>query len=206
MSSKKTRDRTPEELAVKKSEFLKICDILDELKINYFLQTGVLLGAVRDQDFIKWDWGVDISVFYDEFINQIDQLAESLVDAGFEIIRINKKDDDLKIYFRGKYPKEVIGYTVFAWNYSESKDVFWRREYSVPSKFLNNLSSIDFFGRQFKCPNNPEEYLTHAYGNWRIPLRTSDKTLYNSNEYYKISFLKQFKEKIKKIYSILKKR
>ena len=38
MDLKKCRDRTPEELIVKKNEFLKICDILDDLNINYFLQ------------------------------------------------------------------------------------------------------------------------------------------------------------------------
>ena len=46
----KVRDRTPEELSVRKHEFLKICDILDNLNINYFLQTGILLGAIRDKE------------------------------------------------------------------------------------------------------------------------------------------------------------
>ena len=32
----KVRNRTTDELSVRKKEFLKICDILDELKINYF--------------------------------------------------------------------------------------------------------------------------------------------------------------------------
>ena len=63
MNTNKVRDRTPEELLVKKNEFLKICDILDQLNIEYFLQTGILLGAIREQNFVKWDWGVDISVF-----------------------------------------------------------------------------------------------------------------------------------------------
>ena len=38
MNTNKVRDRTPEELLVKKNEFLKICDILDQLNIEYFLQ------------------------------------------------------------------------------------------------------------------------------------------------------------------------
>ena len=46
----KVRDRTPEELSVRKNEFLKICDTLDNLNINYFLQTGILLGAIRDKE------------------------------------------------------------------------------------------------------------------------------------------------------------
>jgi hypothetical protein len=203
---KKVRDRTPEELLVKKNEFLKICDILDQLNINYFLQTGVLLGAIREQNFDKWEWGVDISVFSDELFHKIDHLTETLKNSGFDILSISKKKDDLKIFFRGKYPIEVIGYTVFGWSYSKKKDIYWRTDYSVPSKFLNKFSKVELFGRKFNCPYQPEEYLTYAYGDWRKPLRSADKSLYNADNYYnkKNAFLRDLKNKIKnKIYSIL---
>ena len=42
MENDKIRIRTPEELEVRKKEFLIICDVLEELKIKYFLQTGIL--------------------------------------------------------------------------------------------------------------------------------------------------------------------
>ena len=164
MDLKKVRDSKPEELTVKKNEFLKICDILDQLNINYFLQTGVLLGAIREQNFIKWDWGADISVFSNEFLHKIDPLTEVLRNSGFKILSVNKQKDNLKIFFRGKYPLEVTGYTVFGWNYSKIKDVYWRTDYAVPSKFLNNFSTVELFGRKFNCPYMPEEYLTYAYG------------------------------------------
>ena len=200
----KVRNRTQEELSIRKYEFLKICDILDKLNINYFLQTGILLGAIRDKDLIKWDWDIEISVFSDEFLNEIDVLAKTLGDEGFKILGVNKKRDDSKIDFIGKYPEEVTGYTIFSWNYSKIKDVYWRREFSVPSKFLNNFSTIEFFGRKFNCPNNPEEYLTFAYGDWKTPLRTSDKNLYNSDKFKnkKISFLRNLKDDIKKKFMI----
>ena len=205
MDLKKVRDRTPEELSVKKNEFLKICDILDQLNINYFLQTGVLLGAIREQNFIKWDWGADISVFSNEFLHKIDPLTEVLRNSGFKILSVNKQKDNLKIFFRGKYPLEVTGYTVFGWNYSKIKDVYWRTDYVVPSKFLNNFSTVELFGRKFNCPYMPEEYLTYAYGDWVKPLRTSNKKIYNADNYYnkKNTFLRNLKKKIKnKIYSI----
>ena len=74
----------------------------------------------------------------------------------------------------------------------------------MPSKFLNNFSTIEFFGRKFNCPNNPEEYLTFAYGDWKTPLRTSDKNLYNSDKFKnkKISFLRNLKDDIKKKFMI----
>ena len=36
------------------------------------------------------------------------------------------------------------------------KKMFIGRDMSVPSKFLNKFSEIEFLGRNFKCPNNPK--------------------------------------------------
>ena len=179
----KVRNRTTDELSVRKKEFLKICDILDELKINYFLQTGILLGAIRDNDFIKWDWDIEISVLSSELLPNIDLIVEKLKDDGFRIKQINKKKDDSKIDFVGFYPEDVTGYTIWSWNYSKIRDVYWRREFSFPARFLKSFSKIEFLGRQFNCPNNPEKYLEFAYGNWKVPLRSSDKDLYNTRNY-----------------------
>ena len=199
----KVRDRTSAELFVRKKEFLKICDILDELKVNYFLQSGILLGAIRDNDLIKWDWDIEISVFSDEFLSKIDLIVDKLKKNQFKIKKVNKKKDDSKIDFIGEYPENVTGYTIWSWNYSSIRDVYWRREFSLPSKFLTSFSKIDFLGRQFNCPNNPKEYLEFAYGNWRVPLRSSDKDLYNSKSYKnrKKFIIASLKQKIlKKIY------
>ena len=87
----KVRDRTNDELLVRKKEFLKICDILDESKVNFFLHSGILLGAIRDKDLIKWDWDIEISVFSDELLPNIDLIVNKLKDDGFKIKQINKK-------------------------------------------------------------------------------------------------------------------
>ena len=202
IESAKVRDRTSDELLSRKNEFFKICDILEELNIDYYLHGGILLGAIRDQDFIRWDWGIDIRVLYNGFLNQINPLNKLLEEAGFEILITSRKKNDLKIVFKGKYPKEVSGYTIFAWNYSKMKDVYWRGNYSIPSKFFNRHTTISFLGKELKCPLNPEKYLTYAYGDWKIPIRTSEKNLYNSNNYYKVSFLRHLKNIVKKILNI----
>ena len=179
----KIRDRTDDELLVRKKEFLTICDVLDECKIIFFLQTGILLGAIRDNNLIKWDWDIEISVFSDDFLPKIDLIVNKLIDKNFEIKNVNKKKNDSKIDFIGQYPENVTGYTIFSWNYSKSKDKYWRKNLSVPSRFLNNLSTTNLFGREFKCPNYTEEYLTFAYGDWKTPLRSSDKELYMTKHF-----------------------
>ena len=61
----KTRVRTDEELKERKINFLKIVNILEK-KINFFIQGGVLLGARRENNFIKWDWDIEISLFAED--------------------------------------------------------------------------------------------------------------------------------------------
>ena len=203
----KVRDRTSEELLVRKKEFLKICEILDETKINFFLHTGILLGAIRDNDFIKWDWDIEISVFSTDFLPKIDLIVNKLKKNNFEIKQINKKKNDSKIDFVGEYPENVTGYTIWSWNFSKIRNVYWRREFSVPAKFLNNFSKIEFLGRQFNCPKNPEEYLEFAYGNWKIPFRSSDKDKYNTKNYKsknKFIILRIKQKFLKKIYEFWK--
>ena len=203
----KVRDRTPEELHTRKIEFLKICKILDNLNIEYFLQTGILLGAIRNNDFIPWDWDIEISVFSKKLYPQIDIIAECLKKNDFTIQKIVRIKNEVKIDFFGKYPENVTFYTIFGWNYSSIKDQYWRKELVVPSKFLKKFSKIVFFGREFNCPYNPQEYLTFAYGNWKIPLRTYNKEIYLSKNFKnKNLFLyNQVKKKIYKfIYLILK--
>ena len=75
---KKVRIRTKEELEVRKIEFLKICNLLDKLEIRYFLQTGILLGAIRHKGFIPWDWDVELSVFAVEVEPKMDQLLSEI--------------------------------------------------------------------------------------------------------------------------------
>jgi len=181
----KVRDRTNEELLVRKKEFLKICDILDSLKINFFLNSGILLGAVRDNDFIKWDWDIEISVFSNEFLKNIDLISENLGKSGFEIVRIIRNENNSKIDFIGIYPANVTNYTIYAWQYSKLRKVFWRKELSIPSKFLKKLSTFEFLGRKFNCPNYLEEYLSFVYGNWKKPIRTANKKVYLTKFYKK---------------------
>ena len=147
MNSEKTRDRTLEELSDRKIEFLKICDVLDKHKINYFLIGGILLGAIRDKDFVKWDWGVDIGVFSEDFLDSIDFVTNSLKEREFEIIRINKNQKDLKIYFKGKHPEAVTGYGILGWNYDKKKCLFKNTIFNT-LKIFDKLLKIGFLWKR----------------------------------------------------------
>ena len=140
----KIRDRSEKELLVRKKEFLKICEILEDHEIIFFLNSGVLLGAIRDNSFIKWDWDVELSVFAKDFYSKIDLISDSLKKNGFEIIKILRDDHNLKIDFKGLYPSDVTFYTIYGWQYSKKKT---------------------FFGEQ-TCPYHRGSYLSYLNSNF----------------------------------------
>ena len=130
----KVRDRSRKELIVRKEEFLKICDILQVMKINYFLSTGILLGAVRDNDFIRWDWDVEISVFAKDFLPKIDLISYKLKKSGFKISKIVRNKDNSKIDFTGFYPGDVTNYTIYG-STRESEMYFGEKSYQYHQNF-----------------------------------------------------------------------
>jgi hypothetical protein len=195
----KIRVRTKEELQIRKYEFLKICEILNKLDINYFLITGVLLGAIRENDFIPWDWDVELSVFSDEVPEKFDLLIDEIKTSGFTIEKYYKELSMLKIDFVGKLPQETTAYTINGWNHDKIKNIFWRRTYKIPDHFLLNMKKIHFFEKYHFAPYPPEKFLEYQYGNWKKPLKTSNKLVYMRKEFHGINVIKYLLKNLKKI-------
>ena len=185
----KVRDRTKKELIIRKKEFLKICDVLDNINLRYFLNTGILLGAIREKNFIKWDWDVEISVMSDQLYKKFNLITKILKTKGFKIIQKDEKKESLKIDFYGACSKHTTRYTIFSWNYSAKNNIYWRKDKVIPAKYLNKFSKILFLGRKFNVPNNPKQYLKFSYGNWKKPIRTADKSLYMTRNFKKKDLL-----------------
>jgi len=78
--------------AVKVLKEVKIC--LDGAGVEYWLDQGSLLGAIRDKDFIPWDTDIDIGAMYSGF-NKIVQKISEFQRRGF-LVRIS----DFKIHLR----------------------------------------------------------------------------------------------------------
>ena len=198
---KKVRIRSNEELEVRKVEFLKICNLLDKLEIRYFLQTGILLGAIRHKDFIPWDWDVELSVYANEVEPRMDQLISEIEQLGFKIEKYYRELSRLKIDFIGKFSRDTTVYTIQGRNHNKEEKVFWRNKFRVPDHLFNKMSKIKLFEKDHFAPDPPESYLTHQYGEWKKPLQTSDKSIYLTRKFSGISPIKIF---LKKIINLIK--
>ena len=192
----KTRIRTKKELEVRKNEFLKICNLLDKLKIKYFLAAGTLLGAVRNKSFIPWDWDVELSVYSHEVENKMDQLISEIKNSGFTINKYSKELSKLKIDFIGKFSKETTSYTIQGWSYKKKKKIYWRNKFVVPENLIKNMKKIKFYNKYHYAPYPPEDYLKYQYGDWKKPIKTSDKSVYLTRNFSGISLMETFIKKI----------
>lgn len=65
--------------------YKRVIDILDEyLSSSWFLDSGSLLGVVRDDEFLKCDRGIDISCICNNIdSNKLSKCVNELVKAGF---------------------------------------------------------------------------------------------------------------------------
>ncbi|MFW6040703.1 MAG: LicD family protein [Thermoplasmatota archaeon] len=84
-------------------------NILDEEDITYWLESGTLLGAVRNGRFIPWDGDIDLGLFREDYI-KVKRLLKSLPDRyevdyskehvfSKENIFVHYKSVDIGIHF-----------------------------------------------------------------------------------------------------------
>jgi phosphorylcholine metabolism protein LicD len=62
----------------------KIKKILDKYNINYWLDEGTLLGAVREKKLIEWDHDIDLSIWYKD-LEKIKPLFDEIKKIGVEV-------------------------------------------------------------------------------------------------------------------------
>ncbi|MCC7500673.1 LicD family protein [Candidatus Nomurabacteria bacterium] len=204
MTTDKIRTRTPEELEYRRKAFFEMCDVLDKANIPCFLWGGVLLGAMREKDFIEWDWDIEIGVFADGVKGRAQELAALFSAGGFEVFRVDDNYENFKIDMAKYMPAEVSSFTVCSW-YKED-DMWVRSLWKIPAPFLDTLGEIEFLGRTFKCPSNPEKFLEYQYGDWRTPKRTADQREYLSAAFFRTDKTKGnvFKKNIQRAVSLLR--
>ena len=204
MNDDKTRIRSKEELDSRKKCFLEIVEIFEKNKIDFFIQAGTVLGARRENDFIKWDWDVEFGIFEKEFISNYELIKSELLKKDFKIFHEIKSSKDGKIDVWKDFEPKTTLYEILCWHYDSKKDSFYRWNINIPGKFFKTKNTIEFFGKELNCPGPVEEYLTYQYGNWKTPKRVSNKLDYLTKEFYnkkEKNFYLKIKEKLSDLFN-----
>ena len=82
--------------------------VLDQHHVEFWLDKGTLLGAVREGKIIEWDHDVDLACWITNVMGKIPSIAQDLYDKGFDVfisntkIKIVKKDIQLSLWLYTK--------------------------------------------------------------------------------------------------------
>jgi phosphorylcholine metabolism protein LicD len=160
----------------------EITQILNNLGIPPVVTDGVVLGLVRENDFIPWDPDIDFFIPLEIANSRSEDLIYSLTRDNFKIVS-NRYDSNT-----WKIKATKLDYTVElrAW---QRKDKFWERQdslgrnYKIPLDFFDNLKWVNFKGVGIQIPKDSEKYLQFLYGDWRTPIISNNYDKFTNNKF-----------------------
>tara|TARA_Y100000817_G_scaffold314300_1_gene312696 strand:- start:75 stop:683 length:609 start_codon:yes stop_codon:yes gene_type:complete len=180
MDNKKIRERTEEEIDLRKKVLLELLELLNKKKIFSFIWGGVLLGFIRDKNFIKWDWDVEIGFYSKDLKKNWSIILKLMEENNFTVDYFNF--EELKINVSKYTSKETTTFSLMGWRYDLFTGNYIRNKLNVPKKYFEKMEKIKLFGAEFFCPSPVTEYLSYIYGNWKVPLKTVNKNEYLSSK------------------------
>jgi phosphorylcholine metabolism protein LicD len=158
MTKDASRTLTREELNRQGKILAEVREILIENGIKPVLSDGIVLGYVREGDFIKWDFDADF-----------------FVDKGFTLITMRNGKTDWKVAVK-KEDYHIDIRSFYRDGLNRVRKVRRRNGkysvYTMPSEFMDNLQEIEFYGEKYFIPKDTEGYLTCLYGDWRKVIRS----------------------------------
>ncbi len=157
-------------------DMLKFVDgFLKKHDIKYWLAYGTLLGAVRDGKMIPWDEDIDLGIEIDDAREVLKHLPE-LYEAGYSFA-ISMMSDG-KICSINIFCSKTNSLHITLDISEETTDLYLGECISGiqfpgcywPKDDIEKLIEIEFEGRMYPAPTNPEFGLSVYYSrDWKIP-------------------------------------
>jgi hypothetical protein len=157
-----------------------ISNLFEKNKINYWLMSGTLLGAVKYKKLIYSDPDIDIGANIDDSYNMYNLNTEMAKSGYFfrktsvyatKIKNVNDTKMVWNLSYKLVYNNKEIGEIIF---YTKCKDGFMRRihdnvsvepsYYTFPSWFVENNDTVIIDGNKYRSPKDPHILLEYWYG------------------------------------------
>ncbi|XP_062915992.1 fukutin-related protein [Mobula hypostoma] len=146
-----------------------VIKILESAGVRYWMEGGTLLGAVRQQDIIPWDYDVDFGMYLEdvekcELLRSLDSgsivdengyLWEKAVEGEFYRVQYSESNH-LHVDLWPFYPREGI-MTKNSW-------MDHKQDVEFPEHFLKPLVPMQFAGVTAYAPNNHRRFLELKFG------------------------------------------
>ncbi|XP_061682515.1 fukutin-related protein [Syngnathoides biaculeatus] len=146
-----------------------VINILESSGVRYWLEGGTLLGAVRHQDIIPWDYDVDLGIYLEDVPN-CDHLKNldsgSLVDANGYVWERAVEGDFYRVQYSEANHLHVDLWPFYSRNGIMTKDTWTEHKQDVefPEHFLQPLVPMLFAGINAYGPNNYRAFLELKFG------------------------------------------
>jgi len=168
---------------------LDIVDILNEAGVPYHVDSGTLLGLVRDGDLIPWDGDIDLGILAED-LEAFRATLGTFRRRGW-CVRDERyvQNREHPAWTRGM-PRAVkirnrsallLGrgriYAEFFIKYPHGDGRFWSflgKISRADRAHFDRLETVEYAGRPVKVPADYEPYLATMYGDWRTPRRDYD--------------------------------
>ena len=170
---------TPRDIQLLYIELLRFVDnVCNKYEIDYWLDCGTLLGAVRHGGFIPWDDDIDLGIMRDDYNKLIEVLPKEISkyeylkqECGLSLLRENKENNfkDFKSVYDFEDPKGLLDeakflFLQFAWLKPYIKVDFFPKDYVLEEKLdyfkKNYLSTKYELNKKVKQGNeNFDEYM-----------------------------------------------
>lgn len=145
-----------------------VADWLESLGVEFWLDCGVLLGAIYTGDFIGADYDIDLGLKkgwypdvrrYSRDSNILDKHLRYLWSGNDAIIQFEYIDGGEPVTIDLCFFSKVRWKDHYEWQCRNAPDyMFWH-----PSEHLDKLEKFTFLGREFNVPYKPRRCLMHHY-------------------------------------------
>jgi len=153
-----------------------VFSVLDNDRVRYWLEGGSLLGAVRYQDIIPWDYDVDIGIYMDDIAKSpvLKAVSEAksgtgfLDNKGFFWEKAQKHEGDfLRVHYSQHNRLHVDIFPFYSRDGVMTKD-YWMpnhpQDCEFPEHYLKPLNNLLFLGYQASVPNHVKEFIELKFG------------------------------------------
>lgn len=183
------------DMGLAKIVLLEVKKVLDVLQVEFFLNFGTCLGAIREQNFIDIDFDIDLGIKHLHLLPKLNVIKSVFDVLGYETHYLASP------YSYNRMLKlEKFNIRVDLINWDLHKGFYFNpiqpsgECHVIPQKLFDNLVEIDFLGEKFKIPSPVEEYLVLLYGeNWRTKDENHSiwKSVCIDYDYWKGTLLKE---------------
>lgn len=178
--------------------------LIHDSGVRYGLMFGTLLGAIRENGFIKHDEDTDIYVLSEDK-EAFYRLLPSFKNKGLNVVR--NSDSFVSLMRNNEYIDIYFFESIRKLNLKRYRSL--DNNYVIRASYIESFSDILFLGMNICIPSQPEKVLEILYGkNWKIPIKNSFAQPRSFRDYIikKLPFLKNvhinenLKKHLKKIF------